>query len=313
MGTPDFAVESLKVLNEANQNIVGVITAPDKPSGRGQKVIASPVKVFAQNIGIQKILQPENLKSPEFVNTLKALKPDLQIVVAFRMLPESIWTLPIKGTVNLHASLLPDYRGAAPINWVIINGEKETGVTTFFIDKEIDTGKIIYAERVSIETNTTAGELHDKLKVIGANLLVRTVESIAQGINPSVSQTENAGKKELHMAPKIFKEQCQIDWTNEGIAVSNFIRGLSPYPAAWTEMSNDHGVLHLKIFETTFEKVKHNQQAGMIVVDRKDTLKITVSDGFIELKSIQQAGKKRIKTEEFLRGRQDIESFKLHS
>jgi methionyl-tRNA formyltransferase len=313
MGTPDFAVESLKVLIEANQNIVGVITAPDKPSGRGQKVISPPVKVFAQNMGIQNILQPVNLKSPEFVDKLKALKPDLQIVVAFRMLPESIWTLPVKGTINLHASLLPDYRGAAPINWVIINGEKETGVTTFFIDKEIDTGKIIYAERVPIETNTTAGELHDKLMVIGANLLVRTVESIAQGINPSISQTEIAGKKELHTAPKIFKDKCQIDWTKEGIAVFNFIRGLSPYPAAWTEMSNDNVVLHLKVFETTFEKVKHNQQAGMIVVDRKNTLKISVSDGFIEIKSIQQAGKKRIKTEEFLRGRKDIESFKIYS
>jgi methionyl-tRNA formyltransferase len=311
MGTPNFAVESLKTLIESGHNIVGVVTAPDKPAGRGHKLEASPVKNFAEKVGIEVILQPLNLKSPEFIEKLGSLKADIQVVVAFRMLPEIVWSMPPKGTINLHASLLPDYRGAAPINWAIINGETETGVTTFFVEKEIDTGHIILSEKVGIGPETTAGELHDKLMIIGARLLLRTVGSISSGSYEAVAQKNIIVNKKLNPAPKIFKEICRIDWNIEGIKIHNFIRGLSPYPAAWTELSKNDEVISLKIFESKFTVSKHNLLPGKLITDHKSYLKVVVKDGYIELLSLQQPGKKRLVTAEFLRGFQNIDSYNL--
>ncbi|WP_395802765.1 methionyl-tRNA formyltransferase, partial [Daejeonella sp.] len=230
MGTPDFAVASLNALLEAGFDVVGVITAPDKPSGRGQKINESAVKQFAQEKGL-KILQPVKLKDPEFINELRSLQADLQVVVAFRMLPEMVWNMPPKGTINLHGSLLPQYRGAAPINWAIINGEKESGVTTFLLKQEIDTGDILFAESVKIEEQDSAGDLHDKLMTIGADLLVKTVKSIESGDYKEIPQ-DKMSEKELKSAPKIYKEDCLINWNQEVRTVQNHIRGLSPYPTA---------------------------------------------------------------------------------
>jgi methionyl-tRNA formyltransferase len=311
MGTPDFAVESLKTLIEFGQNIVGVVTSPDKPAGRGHKLVASPVKVSAEKAGIKTILQPESLKSLEFIEKLRSLNADIQIVVAFRMLPEIIWSMPTKGTINLHASLLPDYRGAAPINWAVINGETVTGVTTFFIEKEIDTGHIISSEKVEIGPDSTAGELHDRLMVIGAKLLIRTVMSISSGSFDAIPQKNIKIQGELKPAPKIYKETCRIDWNMEGIKIYNFIRGLSPYPTAWTELSKDEEVISLKIFESKFTADNHNLKSGEIVSDFKTYFKVGVRGGYIELLSLQQPGKKRLGAAEFLRGFQNIRSFKL--
>jgi methionyl-tRNA formyltransferase len=311
MGTPDFAVGSLKALVDAKLNIVGIVTTPDKPAGRGQKIIASPVKIFAENSNLSPILQPVSLKLPAFIEDIKKLHPDLIVVVAFRMLPESVWSIPPMGTVNLHASLLPNYRGAAPINWAIMNGETETGVTTFFIEKEIDTGKIIYSRKVPIDNLMNAENLHDLLMVEGANLLVKTVESIAQGNYPSIEQQKFSNGSELRPAPKIFKENCRINWKSEGKEIYNFIRGLSPYPTAWTEIVNGKDISLLKIFEASFEKQKHDFNTGLLIIEKNKSIRIAVKDGFINITNLQLAGKKRMNTEEFLKGFQHSNDCKV--
>lgn len=294
MGTPDFAVASLDALVQANFDIVAVVTAPDKPAGRGQKLNESAVKKYAIEKSIP-ILQPEKLKNPEFLEALKSYQADLQVVVAFRMLPEVVWNMPSKGTINLHGSLLPQYRGAAPINHAIINGEKESGVTTFFLTHEIDTGDIILSDRTPISDDETAGELHDKLMVIGANLLVKTVTAIANG---DFSEQPQPKSDELKHAPKIFKEDCKIDWNNSTIKIHNLIRGLSPYPTAFT-LLNDKT---LKIFKAEPEDTEPAIAAGGFLTDNKTYLKFATKDGFIKLLDIQFEGKKRMLIADFLRG-----------
>ncbi|HSF52642.1 MAG TPA: methionyl-tRNA formyltransferase [Algoriphagus sp.] len=295
MGTPEFAVPGLEKLVEAGWNVVGVITAPDKPQGRGQKLVGSPVKEAAQKLGLH-ILQPTNLKSPEFQQELKNLKADLQIVVAFRMLPEAVWNMPPLGTFNLHASLLPNYRGAAPINWAIINGEKETGVTTFFLKHEIDTGSIIFQEKITINPEDDLGKVYEKLMTIGADLVVKTVDAISKNeVNPSVQDETKA----LHHAPKIFKETCKIDWTKSAESIHNLVRGLSPYPAAWTEFQDKT----CKIFKTGFsDKNLSGKQPGQWESDGKSYLKFQTGSGVLEVFELQLEGKKRMKIDELLRG-----------
>lgn len=297
MGTPDFATESLKALLEAGANIVGVVTAPDKPAGRGRKLTPPPVKQFAVEKGL-KVLQPEKLKAPGFLETLAALKADLQVVVAFRMLPEIVWNMPPKGTFNLHSSLLPEYRGAAPINWAVINGEEKTGVTTFFLKHEIDTGDIIFQEEIPIAPDDTAGTVHDKLMVKGAELVVKTVQAVAQNEVSPVPQPE----KELKPAPKIFKEDCRIDWQQNEEKIHNKIRGLSPYPAAWTELSTpEEKNKSVKIFLT--EKTGSNKlKPGEIYCDGKQLILAGTARDDLKINELQMAGKKRMKTEDFLRG-----------
>ncbi|MCB0381145.1 MAG: methionyl-tRNA formyltransferase [Flavobacteriales bacterium] len=299
MGTPDFAVESLKILVENNYNIVGVITAPDKPAGRGQKLQQSAVKQFAEQHQLT-ILQPTNLKAEEFINELRALNANLQIVVAFRMLPEIVWNMPELGTFNLHASLLPQYRGAAPINWAIINGEKETGVTTFFLQHKIDTGDVIEQEKVIIGENETAGELHDKLMVIGSNLVLKTVKAIEQNNVTTTPQNNNQVLKE---AFKIFKPDCKIDWSLPLEVIQNKIRGLSPYPTAFTELKNkeNNAILSLKIFKTIKQIENHHQEIGTILTT-KNTISVAVSGGFIQLIELQLEGKKRMDAQSLLNG-----------
>ncbi len=299
MGTPDFAVESLKKLAENNYNIVGVITAPDKPSGRGQKLNESAVKKYAIANSLN-VLQPTNLKSEEFIDELKSLNANLQIVVAFRMLPEVVWNMPELGTFNLHASLLPQYRGAAPINWAIINGEKETGVTTFFLQHKIDTGDIIAQEKVEIGENETAGELHDKLMSIGADLVLKTVQQIENKNVNSFPQNEN---RELKEAFKIFKPFCKIDWDKPIDEIHNHIRGLSPYPTSFTEFKHKETkeVISCKVFRTEKEKANHQEALG-VIVQTKNELKIAVNGGYIKLIELQIAGKKRMKASALLNG-----------
>ena len=294
MGTPDFAVASLHALVDAGFEVVGVVTAADKPAGRGQKLQESAVKQYAISRGI-KILQPLKLKDPSFIEELQALKADLQVVVAFRMLPEIVWNMPPKGTINLHASLLPQYRGAAPINHAIINGETESGVTTFFLKHEIDTGDVIYSERVSISENETAGELHDDLMVLGAGLLVKTVKAIEDGI---VEEQPQILSDELKHAPKIFKEFCLIDWNQPVKTIHNLIRGLSPYPTAFTKL-NDKTI---KIFKAELEDTEPGIAAGGFLTDSRTFLKFAAKDGFIKLKEVQYEGKKKMEIDEFLRG-----------
>jgi methionyl-tRNA formyltransferase len=295
MGTPEFAVPALEKLVEAGWNVVGVITAPDKPQGRGQKLVGSPVKQAAEKLGLH-ILQPTNLKNPEFQQELKNLKADLQIVVAFRMLPEAVWNMPPLGTFNLHASLLPNYRGAAPINWAIINGEKETGVTTFFLKHEIDTGSIIYQEKISIYPEDDLGTIYEKLMTIGAVLVVKTVEAISKDeVNPSVQDETKA----LHHAPKIFKETCKIDWTKSAESIQNLVRGLSPYPAAWMEFQDKT----CKVFKTAFSQENMlGKQSGDWETDGKSFLKFQTGSGTLEILELQLEGKKRMKIDELLRG-----------
>lgn len=294
MGTPEFAVPSLEKLVEAGWNVVAVITAPDKPQGRGQKLVGSPVKEAAEKLGLH-ILQPTNLKNPEFQLELKDLNADLQIVVAFRMLPEAVWNMPPLGTFNLHASLLPNYRGAAPINWAIINGEKETGVTTFFLKHEIDTGSIIFQEKITINAEDDLGTVYEKL-MIGADLVVKTVEAISKDeVNPSVQDESKA----LHHAPKIFKETCKIDWSQSAENIHNLVRGLSPYPAAWTEFQDKT----CKIFKTTFEEENlPGKQPGEWETDGKTHLKFQSGNGSLNVLELQLEGKKRMKIDELLRG-----------
>lgn len=300
MGTPDFAVGILEeILNEKYQ-VVGVVTAPDKPAGRGQKVTCSAVKTFAEKNDLN-ILQPVNLKDPHFIDSLKKLKADVQVVVAFRMLPEIVWRMPPLGTFNLHASLLPDYRGAAPIHWAIINGEKETGVTTFFIDDKIDTGEIILRDKLLIEPFEDVGSLHERLMNLGKKTVVKTLSLIE---NKTVCAQPQIEEKELKIAHKLNKENCKINWNNEGIKIFNHIRGLCPFPVAWTWLfeGNDSPII-MKIYECRFINEKHEQKIGLIISNKKN-LKVCVSDGFIEILSFQLPGKKRMKAIEFLNGSQ---------
>lgn len=294
MGTPDFAVASLNALVEAGFEVVGVVTAADKPAGRGQKLQESAVKQYAVSKGI-KVLQPLKLKDPEFIEELKSLGADLQVVVAFRMLPEVVWNMPEKGTINLHGSLLPQYRGAAPINHAIINGEKESGVTTFFLKHEIDTGDIIFSDKVAIAEDETAGELHDKLMEVGARLLVKTATAIADGNYQEQPQPQS---EVLKHAPKIFKDNCLIDWNQPAQTVYNMIRGLSPYPTAFTKLNEKV----LKVFKAEMEDTEPAIAPGGFLSDGKTFLKFAAKDGFIKLLDVQYEGKKRMTVEEFLRG-----------
>jgi methionyl-tRNA formyltransferase len=294
MGTPEFAVASLDALVSAGYNIVGVVTAPDKPAGRGMKLTESAVKKYAVEKGLH-ILQPEKLKSPEFLEQLRGLNADLQVVVAFRMLPEIVWNMPPMGTINVHGSLLPQYRGAAPINWAVINGEKETGVTTFKLQHEIDTGNILLQDRFPIAENDNAGEVHDRMKEIGAQLLVKTVDGL---VNESLKEIEQDNTSALKHAPKIFTETCKIDWTKSTDAVHNQIRGLSPYPAAFTQLDGKT----LKIYSAKKEHSKHPDTPGTINSDKKTFLKFATADGYISVQEIQLEGKKRMAIEDFLHG-----------
>ncbi len=297
MGTPEFAVASLDALIKAGSDIVGVVTAPDKPAGRGQKVSESAVKQYAVANGL-KVLQPEKLKNPEFLTELKALNADLQVVVAFRMLPEVVWAMPPKGTINLHASLLPQYRGAAPINWVLINGEKESGATTFFLKHEIDTGDVLFTEKVTLTGHETAGILHDWLMNKGAGLLVKTVKAVESGRYHEHPQTALLTGEELKHAPKIFKEDCLIDWTQPAQNIYNKIRGLSPIPTAYTELNGKV----LKIYGSELLADEPAIQPGGFLTDNKTYLKFAAKDGFISVTDIQLEGKKRMGIEDFLRG-----------
>ncbi len=298
MGTPQFAVPSLDELLQAGSNIVGVITAPDKPAGRGQKLNESPVKKFAVANGL-KVLQPTNLKDPKFLEELHALDADLQVVVAFRMLPEEVWTMPSKGTINLHASLLPQYRGAAPINWVLINGEKESGVTTFFLKHEIDTGNILFTEKVTLTGHETAGELHDRLMNKGPLLLVKTVKAIESGrYNQHPQSTLLPEDIELKTAPKLSKKDGTIDWNQPSENIYNLIRGLSPSPSAYTTLNGKT----FKIFRAETQPSQPGIQPGGFLTDNKTYLKFAAQDGYVLVTDVQLEGKKRMGIEEFLRG-----------
>lgn len=302
MGTPDFAVEPLKKLVEGGYNIVGVITMPDKPIGRHQtELSASPVKKFALEHNL-KVLQPAKLKDPAFIEELKALQADLQIVVAFRMLPEVVWAMPRLGTFNLHAALLPQYRGAAPINWAIINGDKQTGITTFFLDHDIDTGSVIQRVPVPILDTDNVEDVHDKLMFLGADLVVETVDNILNDNVHPIPQSELQTDEPLRPAPKIFKDTCRIDWNKSMKQTYDFIRGLSPYPAAWTELNHNGKVSVLKIYASTKEPGNVSEPIGTVVTDGKNFLKVAQSDGYQSLQTIQLAGKKRMEVKDFLRG-----------
>jgi methionyl-tRNA formyltransferase len=298
MGTPQFAVASLDELIKAGADIAGVITAPDKPAGRGQKVSESAVKQYAVANGL-KVLQPTNLKDPAFLAELKALHADLQVVVAFRMLPTEVWNMPEKGTINLHASLLPHYRGAAPINWVLINGEKESGVTTFFLKHEIDTGDILFTEKITLTGHETAGELHDRLMHKGAGLLVKTVKAVESGrYNEHPQSTFLTEDIELKAAPKLFKEHSNIDWNQTSETVYNLIRGLSPTPAAQTVLNDKT----FKIYRAETQPAQPGIQPGGFLTDNKTYLKFAAQDGYVSVTDVQLEGKKRMSIEEFLRG-----------
>jgi len=293
LGTPDFSVPSLDAIIKAGFDVVAVVTAPDKPAGRGMKLQSSAVKKYAEEHHIP-VLQPAKLKDPLFIEQLRSYKADVQVVIAFRMLPEAVWNMPPMGTINLHASLLPDYRGAAPINWAIINGETETGVSTFLLKHEIDTGDIIFREKVAITPDMTAGELHDLLMNIGAEVIVKTLRAVESGDYSPIPQHNNSTKQ----APKIFTEQCRIDWNRGGEQIYNQIRGLSPYPGAFTTL--DQKIL--KIFKATFTPGNTTTGTGIYDTDHKTYLKISCANGWLNLKEIQLEGKKRMFAEEFLRG-----------
>lgn len=300
MGTPDFAVASLDILVQHKYNIVGVITAPDKPAGRGQQLHQSAVKKYAVEKDLP-ILQPEKLKNPEFITELKSLDANLFIVVAFRMLPEMVWQMPEYGTFNLHASLLPQYRGAAPINWAVINGERETGVTTFFLQHEIDTGDIILQEKIKIDDEDNAGSIHDKLMQLGAELVLNTVQAIEEDSVREQPQSQAPAKH----APKIFKETCLIDWHKSASEIHNLIRGLSPYPAAFTYLDGKV----LKVYNTRFSTIEDSTEISHFVrnditikTDNKNYLSFKCADGWLDVLELQLEGKKRMKVDEFLRG-----------
>lgn len=313
MGTPEFAVPSLRALVAGGYNVVGVVTTPDKPAGRGQRLHESDVKIAARELGLP-VLQPVKLRDPEFVEALRAWKPDLGIVIAFRMLPEVVWAMPRLGTFNLHASLLPQYRGAAPINWAIINGERETGVTTFLLNHEIDKGAIIGQIRVPIGEEDTIGTMYDRLMQIGTDLVLETVERIAAGEIQPVEQ-QGIDESTLHPAPKIFKEDCRIDWTRPGKRIVDFIRGLSPYPAAWTAMyreGSDEEALTAKIFAAKFEAAEHKGIAcGTVESDGRSFIRVACADGWIRLGELQIAGKKRLSVHDLLLGWRDVQQFRF--
>jgi methionyl-tRNA formyltransferase len=302
MGTSEFAVATLGSLLMNGFNVVGVVTAPDKPAGRGRKITKSAVKVFAEYSSLQ-IMQPENLKDPVFTDTLKSINADIFIVVAFRMLPEAIWKMPPLGTINLHASLLPHYRGAAPINRSIMNGETLTGVTTFFIDDKIDTGKILMREGIQIFPFENAGDLHDRLMKHGARLVIRTLEGLKQGIIEPQPQSKFLKPGEIPKeAPKIFPEDCLIDWNNEPVTIHNFIRGLAPYPGAKTSLKTGADKFSLKVFESLPENGTHMLKPGFIISDSRHFIKIACKNGFVNILNLQLEGKNRMNTVEFLRG-----------
>ena len=296
MGTPEFAVATLDALVKAKFNVVGVITAPDKPAGRGRKLNESAVKKYALEHNLT-ILQPTNLKDQEFIAELKKLQANLQIVVAFRMLPKIVWQMPEFGTFNLHASLLPNYRGAAPINWALINGETKTGVTTFFIDEKIDTGNIILQEEVAIGEDEILGDLYTKLMTVGSNLVVKTVKQLEKGAVKTIKQPEIEEKP----APKIFTETCHINWNDSLTNIYNLIRGLNPYPAAWTTLINNNEEIKVKIFDVSPIIEEHNLESGLIVTTKSE-IKVAVPNGFIKIESLQLAGKKRMDSKNLLNG-----------
>lgn len=297
MGTPEFAAGILDTIIRNNYNVVGVITAADKPAGRGQKIKYSAVKEYALAHNL-KLLQPSNLKDPEFLAQLKALDANLQVVVAFRMLPEVVWKMPELGTFNLHASLLPDYRGAAPINWAIINGETKTGVTTFFIDDKIDTGAMILRAETDISPEENAGQLHDRLMDLGSNTVIKTLHLIENGQATTTIQPETP---EMKTAYKLNKENCRIDWNKSAAAIHNTIRGLSPYPAAWGIFRDNGEEWNVKIYDAKISIENHNEETGKIIAGKKE-MKIAVKDGYIHILSLQFPGKKRMTTAEFLNG-----------
>ena len=296
MGTPEFAVASLQAIMATEHQVVGVITAPDKPAGRGRKLHESAVKKYAMAQGLN-VLQPSNLKDPEFLESLKELQADLQVVVAFRMLPKQVWEMPPLGTFNLHASLLPEYRGAAPINWAIINGENLTGVTTFYINEDIDTGAIIKQAAVEISRSDTAGDLHDKLMRIGSQTVVETIEKIEKGnISP---QKQQSGQ--FKAAPKLNKENCRIQWENSAESIYNQVRGLSPYPGAWTYLENNGSRIELKIYRAEVLNEDHELEPGMLSVSKKN-IRVAVKDGFIDIMDLKMSGKKRMDAKSLLNG-----------
>jgi methionyl-tRNA formyltransferase len=312
MGTPDFAVESLRRLVEGGYQIVAVVTTPDKPAGRGQKMSESAVKVYAQSVGIP-ILQPLKLKDPDFVEELRSFNPDLQVVVAFRMLPEVVWDMPRLGTFNLHASLLPRYRGAAPLNWAIMNGDTESGVSTFKLQHEIDTGNIIFQERTPIGPDDTVADLHDRLMEIGSALVVKTVDALADGFVQFINQNEliATGQETCH-APKIFKETCKIDWSKTCNEIKNKVRGLSPYPAAWTELKHleTEELTTAKIFAVQLVEEESEAPIGTIRTDGKKFMHVRCADGWLQIDTLQLAGKKSLPVVQFLMGYSRIADFK---
>lgn len=302
MGTPAFAVPCLNILVENNYEVVAVVTAPDKAAGRGQQIQQSAVKEYAVKKGLR-VLQPTNLKDDNFIAELKTLAADLQIVVAFRMLPESVWNMPPLGTYNLHASLLPKYRGAAPINWAIIRGEKETGVTTFKLQHEIDTGNILLNQRVEITDTMTAGELHDKLMEVGSSLILKTVKQIEQSVSTRTAlQFIKQDDTQATHAPKIFKDTCRVDWNQSVEDIYNLVRGLSPYPAAWTELMHDDKTSLVKLYLTEKETFSGSATNGSLICDGKQSLKVKCANGYLTVRELQLQGKKRMNVEEFLRG-----------
>lgn len=310
MGTPEFAVPSLKALVKEGYNVVGVVTTPDKPAGRGQKLHQSDVKLAALELGLP-ILQPEKLRDEEFQRQLQALNPDLGIVIAFRMLPRSVWALPRLGTFNLHASLLPEYRGAAPINWAIINGDKKTGVTTFLLNEEIDKGAIIGQKEVPIGDEDNIGTMYEKLMEIGTGLVLESVNRLAAGdVNPI--EQAHIDESTLRPAPKIFKEDCRIDWSKDGESIVNFVRGLSPYPAAWGALRYPDGSeSSAKIFKVSFQAKSHDLQYGTILSDNRTAIEVACKDGLISLHELQMAGKRRMQVKELLLGLRNVESLRF--
>ncbi|MBQ5718819.1 MAG: methionyl-tRNA formyltransferase [Alistipes sp.] len=310
MGTPEFAVPSLRALVEGGYNVVAVVTMPDKPAGRGQQLRESDVKRAAVELGLP-VLQPEKLRDENFVAALRDLKPDLGIVIAFRMLPEVVWAMPRLGTFNLHASLLPEYRGAAPINWAIINGDTETGVTTFLLNHEIDKGAIVGQLREPIAPEDNIGTLYDRLMHLGTGLVLDTVEKLAAGeVNPIEQQ--HIDESTLRPAPKIFKEDCLIDWSKKGCEVINLVRGLSPYPAAWCNLvREDKAPLTAKIFRASFTESNHSEPTGTIRSDYRNTIEVAVADGWVCIEELQLAGKRRMSAHDLLLGFREIDSYRM--
>ena len=308
MGTPDFAVEILKKLLIHDHEVVGVITAPDKPSGRGRKLKQSAVKKFALENNLY-LLQPSNLKSEEFISNLKYLNANLQVVVAFRMLPKIVWEMPKYGTFNLHASLLPFYRGAAPIHWAIINGENKTGVTTFFIDEKIDTGEIIFQKEIPIYDDEIVGDLHNRLMFLGADVVLETVRHIQKGLVKTQKQIQD--DKNIKMAPKLFPENCKINWNDNLDSIYNLIRGLNPFPGAWSKMKNNGVETTVKIYNVKKEKITHNDSIGSIIPSKKD-IKVAVKDGYIFIDEIKIPGKKKLDATSLLNGFSFSSDAKMH-